>query len=104
MSETGLNELRMIAQVAELLPLRRTPAGTPVAGCLLVHESKQSEAGLERTVAVELQAVAVGDLAMVLISGGPGANVSVTGFLAAKSLRSRAPVLHLNKIEFVEGN
>jgi primosomal replication protein N len=48
--------------------------------------------------------VAVGDLASVLANAGPGVIVTVTGFLAAKSLRSRAPVLHLNKIEFVEGN
>jgi len=27
----------------------------------------------------------------------------VSGFLAAKSLRSRIPVFHLNKIEFLEG-
>lgn len=104
MVEAGLNELRLTARIAELLPLRRTPAGVPVASCLLVHESKQHEAGLDREVSLELQAVAVGDLAAVLTSSGPGVNVSVTGFLAAKSLRSRAPVLHLNKIEFVEGN
>lgn len=74
-----------------------------MAGCLLTHESRQHESGLERDVAVELQAVAVGELAAVLASAGPGVNVTVSGFLAAKSLRSRAPVLHLNKIEFVEG-
>src|SRR5574340_839397 len=28
------------------LPLRRTPAGVPVASCVLAHESKQMEAGL----------------------------------------------------------
>jgi primosomal replication protein N len=103
-AEAGLNELRLTARIAELLPLRRTPAGVQVAGCVLTHESRQRESGLDRDVSVELQAVAVGDLASVLANAGPGVNVTVTGFLAAKSLRSRAPVLHLNKIEFVEGN
>lgn len=104
MADAGLNELRLGAKVAELLPLRRTPAGVPVASCVLAHESTQTEAGLARAVTVELQAVAIGELASVLAVVVPGTNVVVSGFLAAKSLRSRTPVMHLNKIEFVEGN
>ncbi|ATE62371.1 primosomal replication protein N [Thauera sinica] len=104
MPEPGLNELRLDARVAEVLPLRRTPAGVPVANCVLAHESKQLEAGLSRDVSVELQAVAVGDLAGVLAAASPGVAVKITGFLAAKSLRSRSPVVHLNTIEFLEGN
>ena len=100
----GLNELRFDARVAELLPLRRTPAGVPVASCVLAHESKQMEAGLSRDVSVEVQAVAVGDLAGVLAGVKPGVVLRLSGFLAARSLRSRSPVLHLNTIEFLEGN
>ena len=102
--EPGLNELRLDARVAEVLPLRRTPAGIPVASCVLAHESKQVEAGLTREVSVEVQAVAVGDLAGVLAGVKPGAVLRLSGFLAARSLRSRSPVLHLNTIEFLEGN
>ena len=104
MPEPGLNELRLDARVAEVLPLRRTPAGIPVASCVLAHESKQVEAGLTREVSVEVQAVALGDLAAVLAAAIPGSALRATGFLAAKSLRSRTPVLHLNTIEFLEGN
>ncbi|MFT3759749.1 primosomal replication protein N [Thauera sp.] len=104
MPDPGLNELRLDARVAELLPLRRTPAGVPVASCVLAHESKQTEAGLARDVSVEMQAVAVGDLAGVLAAAKPGAAVRISGFLAARSLRSRSPVLHLNTIEYLEGN
>ncbi|MGQ5488116.1 primosomal replication protein N [Thauera sp. ZXT1-4] len=104
MPEPGLNELRLDARVAEVLPLRRTPAGVPVASCMLAHESKQVEAGLTREVSVELQAVALGDLAAVLAAATPGGAMRITGFLAAKSLRSRTPVLHLTTIEFLEGN
>lgn len=104
MAEPGANELRLDARIAELLPLRRTPAGVPIAACGLAHESKQDEAGVARDVSVELQAVAVGELASVLAGASPGMRIRVTGFLAAKSLRSRAPVLHLSKIEFLEGN
>ena len=104
MPEPGLNELRLDARVVEVLPLRRTPAGVPVASCVLAHESKQMEAGLARDVSVELQAVAVGELAGVLAVVSPGVAVKITGFLAARSMRSRSPVLHLNTIEFLEGN
>mgnify|MGYP006953970035 FL=1 len=62
------------------------------------------EAGLARDVSVELQAVAVGELAGVLAVVSPGVAVKITGFLAARSMRSRSPVLHLNTIEFLEGN
>jgi primosomal replication protein N len=102
-AESGANELRLDARIAELLPLRRTPAGVPIAACGLAHESKQEEGGSAREVSVELQAVAVGELASVLAGASPGMRLRVTGFLAAKSLRSRAPVLHLSKIEFLEG-
>ncbi len=104
MPEAGLNELRLEARVAEVLPLRRTPAGVPIASCVLAHESKQVEAGVTRDVSVEMQALVVGDLAAVLAAAAPGAALRVTGFIAAKSLRSRSPVLHLNTIEFLEGN
>ena len=103
-TEAGVNELRLDARVAEMLPQRRTPAGVPVASCVLAHESTQMEAGLPRTVTIELQAVAVGDLAGVLAAASPGAVLKVTGFLAARSLRSRSPVVHLNTIEYLEGN
>lgn len=104
MPESGLNELRLDARVAEVLPLRRTPAGVPIASCVLAHESKQVEAGVARDVSVEMQALVVGDLAAVLAAAAPGAALRVTGFIAARSLRSRSPVLHLNTIEFLEGN
>jgi primosomal replication protein N len=101
--DAGLNELRLDARIAELLPVRRTPAGVPIASCALAHESKREEAGIVRDVSVELQAVAVGELASVLAGASPGMWIRATGFVAAKSLRSRAPVLHLSKIEFLEG-
>jgi primosomal replication protein N len=57
-----------------------------------------------RDVNVELAALAIGELAPVLAAARPGARVTVRGFLAAKSARSRMPVLHVNNIEFMEGN
>lgn len=83
--------------------MRRTPAGIPVVSCVLAHESRQNEAGIDRDVKLELPAMAIGGLAQTLSVAAPGAKVSVTGFMAAKSARSRTPVLHLITIEFMEG-
>lgn len=99
-----MNQLLIDARILGLEPLRYTPAGIPIVACSLAHESLQDEAGQPRTALVELQAVAAGELANVLAGARLGMWIRGTGFLAAKSLRSRVPVLHLNKIEFLEGN
>ncbi|MDR1853363.1 MAG: primosomal replication protein N [Azoarcus sp.] len=98
------NELRLTARLVEVSALRRTPAGVPVASCVLAHESRQMEAGIEREAKLELAAMAIGELAEKLAGAAPGTGVAATGFLAAKSARSHKPVLHLNAIEFMEGN
>jgi primosomal replication protein N len=103
-SAEAANELRLAARIAEVSALRRTPAGLPVVSCTLAHESRQIEAGLAREVKLELSAIAMGELALTLAVATPGASVTVTGFMAAKSARSHMPVLHLNVIEFMEGN
>ncbi|MDY0013852.1 MAG: primosomal replication protein N [Rhodocyclaceae bacterium] len=98
------NRVQLDAEVAERIPLRVTPAGVPIVECLLAHRSRQVEGGSEREVGCEIWAVAVGDLARIAATAAPGARVRVEGFLAARSLKRRSPVLHLNKIEFFEGN
>lgn len=103
MSDSGANRFCVEATLVELQPLRHTPAGMPVAACTLRHESRQVEAGVPRDVTVELQAVALGELAAMLAAARPGMAMRASGFMAAKSLRSRIPVLHLNEIEFLEG-
>ena len=70
----------------------------------LGHESRQTEADAPRRVECELSCVSVGQAALVLKGAAPGTGLRVTGFLAARSAKSRTPVLHVNTIEFVEGN
>lgn len=103
MDESEGNRLLLTASIESLEALRRTPAGVAAVNCTLRHESSQIEAGQPRTVRVELPAVALGEQAHVLAAARPGMQVNVTGFIAAKSLRSRIPVLHLTTIEFLEG-
>jgi len=84
--------------------LRYTPAGVPVSEGWLQHSSAQTESGTERLVEVEIAVLALGEPARWLQAAPLGGAVKVTGFLAAKSRNSKTPVLHVNTIEFLEGN
>jgi primosomal replication protein N len=54
-------------------------------------------------VAAEIGAVAFDTQARLLAKAAMGAELTVKGFLAAKSKRSKKLVLHVNEIEFSEG-
>lgn len=84
--------------------MRRTPAGIPVLEFSLTHESIQIESEVERKVHCEMNCVAIGSQAQLLATIKPGDELKVSGFLAARSLKRRMPILHVNTIEFVEGN
>ena len=84
--------------------MRYTPAGVPVSEGWLQHGSSQTESGAERLVEVEIAVVALGETARWLEAAPLGGVVKLTGFLAAKSRNSKAPVLHVNTLEFLEGN
>ena len=98
------NLLTLSAQLSEIQPLRKTPAGIAVIHCQLAHVSSQTEAEIVREVRLELQAIAIGELAQIIAVATPGCQIHASGFLAAKSHRSHTPVFHLNHIEFIEGN
>jgi primosomal replication protein N len=83
---------------------RFTPAGIPVIEFRLAHVSQQSEADQMRQVECEMPCVALGQMALVMADSKPGDGLTLNGFLAARSQNSRTLVLHVNKIEFLEGN
>lgn len=97
------NTLCIEATLVECAPMRYTPAGVPVVSCVLGHASRQLENGVERDVECELPAVALGELASQMAVAACGWRLEATGFLAAKSKRSKAPVLHMTNIKFLEG-
>ena len=84
--------------------MRYTPAGVPVSEGRLQHSSSQIENGAQRLVEVEISVVALGENARWLQAAPLGGEVKLTGFLAAKSRNSKAPVLHVNTLEYLEGN
>lgn len=103
MQEQGRNSFEIEGVLAEIGQMRYSPGGVPVLAGRIEHRSRQTEAGLPRNVELELQVVAVGDKAKMLAVARLGSTARLSGFLAAKSLRSRMPVLHIDTIEFLEG-
>ena len=93
-----MNETALSAQVLEREPLRHTPAGVPVLEMLLEHESEVEEAGHPRRVELTIQAVAVGDLALMLADIAPGTALRVQGFLAPVRQGAVKLKLHLQQV------
>ena len=83
--------------------LRYTPAGVAAIDFRIAHDSEQAEAGRNRKVEAEVHAVAFDAQARLMAQAKLNSQVSVQGFLAAKSKRSKRLVLHVTNIEFVEG-
>jgi primosomal replication protein N len=69
----------------------------------LGHESEQDEAGAKRKVQAEVSAIAFETQAKLLAGRPLGLPLRIEGFLGAKSKRSRRLVLHVTRIEFIEG-
>lgn len=98
------NCFELEGRLTELNPMRVTPGGVKVASGVIEHQSRQDEAGAERDVAVTVPFVAVGDISLMIAAASLGARVAARGFVAASSRKSKKLVLHVNEIEFVEGN
>ncbi|MDD5177294.1 MAG: primosomal replication protein N [Sterolibacterium sp.] len=93
----------LTGKLLELAALRYTPAGIAARNFRIAHASQQIEAGTQRSVECVISALALGPTALLLSGAKPGDGLRLSGFLAAKSLKSRIPVLHVNEIEFLEG-
>jgi primosomal replication protein N len=95
----GPNRVQLGGQVAAREPLRYSPAGVPIVAVHLLHNSWQKEGGAPRQAAVEIELLAIGEVAIKLDAVLPGRRITATGFLANRSRRSRRVVLHVNEFE-----
>ena len=66
------------------------------------HQSEQDEAGGKRKVRAEISAVAFEAQAHLVSKMKLNSELKVTGFMGAKTKRSKKLVLHVTNIEFVE--
>lgn len=83
--------------------LRHTPAGMPALNFRIGHASEQVEAGRPRSVNLEIDGVALGEVAEKLSRMPLEGEYRFEGFLALRSKLARLPVLHVNSFELNRG-
>lgn len=94
------NQLVISGEVVQIETLRYTPAGIPLLSFVLRHLSEQVEAGMQRRVECEINAMLMGELAEKSQHIKVGAQLNVTGFIAKRSLKSTQLVLHINTLNY----
>jgi len=97
-----VNAVSLLATLVQRDPLRFTPAGVPILGFRVQHQSTQWEARAERRVELEMAAVAMAEPALELEHVDLGRSISLNGFLAPRRRNSRGIVLHVTAFEFIE--
>jgi len=98
----GDNRVELAGRLAETSGLRYTPAGLASLQLRLEHRSTQREAGRERPVACDLEALAFGEVAQALSGIAPGEGLRLTGFLERKSARNPQTVMHVTEFVLIE--
>jgi len=79
--------------------LRHTPAGIPALNLVVDHRSIQIEAGGRREARCEVDAVAIGELAVSLSKHKLSQPLRFSGFLTRHSVKDRRLVLQVVKAE-----
>ena len=92
-----MNHVELTACIAELSPLRYTPAGIPAVNIILEHESEIVEADVARKVKLTVKAVAFGALAEQTAGLAWGKAFRFTGFLV-NARASKGVVFHLQAL------
>lgn len=95
------NRVRLRVRLVARADLRFSPAGVAVLQVALKHEGAVAEAGIERQLDFELDAIAVGDAAQRLHRQALGTDLDVEGFLAPRSRRSRNLILHITEFKTI---
>ena len=93
------NQVVLSGKLIERNELRHTPAGLAALNFRIGHVSEQVEAGRPRSVNLEMDGVALGEVAQKLSKAAQEAEYRFEGFLAMRSKLSRQPVLHVNRFE-----
>ena len=96
------NEVALSGELTVVEPLRYTPAGIPLLSFKLMHQSRQTEAGLKRQVECELGAVAMAEVAVAMARLKPGQPVKVSGFLNRKNRMSSQLILHVTEARAIK--
>ena len=93
------NEIVIDGRLLKRGTLRHTPAGIPALNLLIGHKSIQIEAGGRREARCEVEAVAIGDLAVRLSTQKLNQPLQLSGFLTRHSVKDGRLVLHVVGVE-----
>ena len=93
-----VNQFDLTAHIAELSPVRYTPAGIPAINFILEHESEVLEAGVNRQVKLTTKAVAFGTLAEQAAKLPLSKSFQFTGFLI-NARASKGVVFHIQALQ-----
>ena len=93
------NLLVIDGEVVQIETLRYTPAGIPLLSFVLRHLSEQVEAGMQRRVECDVNAMVMGPLAERSQRIKVGEFYKASGFLAKRSLKSTQLVMHINILD-----
>jgi primosomal replication protein N len=93
-----VNHVVLTACLAEVKPLRYTPAGLPALDMVLEHESSLEQAGQTRQIKLVVKAIAFGSLAERIQQQPLGSRWQFTGFLASPRL-GKNPALHIQEFQ-----
>ena len=85
----------MQASLLERTDVRYTPAGIPVVEAQFEHRSETMEAGMQRRLAFDFAAIAIGQTAEALAGVELGSELGLSGFLAPRSRRSTRLLVHV---------
>ena len=97
-----MNRIGLTAALIEREAIRYTPAGIPIVGLRLSHQSVQREAGADRTVEMEISAIAADRVALRIDRVALGTELKLEGFLAPRRRNVKALVLHVTEFELNE--
>jgi primosomal replication protein N len=94
-----VNELLLVASIAERDTLRYTPAGIPIVSGTLQHGSQQTEAGIARQIEFEIAALAAGEISGRFADAELGAVYQFRDFPGQEEPQQQSLVFHI--IDFI---
>jgi len=93
------NEAVIGGRLLKRSAIRYTPAGVPIVDFVIAHSSVQNEAGTKRKVVCDVDAVAVGEMAVSIDRVKINQSLQVKGFLARNSVGNTKLMLRVTSVE-----
>ena len=94
---SGINSVELVGTLTGKEAVRYTPAGLEVFEGTFHHRAQLVEAGRTRTLEFDFPAVSYAETAKALNGLALGAQISLKGFLAPRSMNSLRLIVHITE-------